>query len=279
MGNYRLKFLPIDWKLTFSNFSSSLVTWWPCKFAIFSLFIIYLILFWTRRKWWTDLWLNEGFATYVASLGVAHLHPEWKSFDEESVDNTLAIFKFDALRSSHPVSVEIGHPNQISQIFDAISYSKGSVIIRMMQMFLGEESFRRGVSAYLKKHEYANAKQDDLWSALTEIAHSLEALPKKFTVKEIMDTWTLQVGYPIVNVERNYDTHSAQLTQSRYLSTLEKTRDDLGFCWWIPLTYTDATKKNFNSSHVSFGCFSMTVTNFWGFSIVTPLLPLLNLLC
>ena len=77
-------------------------------------------------QWWTDLWLNEGFATYVASLGVEHLHPEWNSFEEESVDNTLDIFRFDALKSSHPVSVPIGHPDQISQIFDAISYNKGS---------------------------------------------------------------------------------------------------------------------------------------------------------
>jgi aminopeptidase N len=203
------------------------------------------------REWWTDLWLNEGFATYVASLGVAHLHPEWKSFDEESVDNTLAIFKFDALKSSHPVSVEIGHPNQISQIFDAISYSKGSVIIRMMQMFLGEESFQKGVSKYLKRHEYKNAKQDDLWAALTEVAHENQALPKKFTVKEIMDTWTLQVGYPIIRVERNYDTNSAELTQSRYLSNRDRTRDETDFCWWIPLTYTNSEEKNFNLSHVS----------------------------
>lgn len=203
-------------------------------------------------QWWTDLWLNEGFATYVASLGVAHLHPEWQSLDEESVDNTLDIFKFDSLKSSHPVSVEIGHPNQISQIFDAISYSKGSVIIRMMHKFLGEESFQSGVSNYLQKHKYANAKQDDLWAALTEAAHSRQVLPKEFTVKNIMDTWTLQVGYPIIQVDRNYDTHSAELSQMRYLSDRLKTRDETDFCWWIPLTYTDAEKKNFSSSHVSF---------------------------
>lgn len=74
-------------------------------------------------QWWTDLWLNEGFATYVASLGVAYLHPEWQSLDEESVDNTLSIFKFDSLKSSHPVSVEIGHPNQVSrQVYELWCY-------------------------------------------------------------------------------------------------------------------------------------------------------------
>lgn len=122
----------------------------------------------------------------------------------------------------------------------------------MMQMFLGEESFQKGVSAYLKKHKYGNAVQDDLWAALTEIAHNKQALPTKFTVKEIMDTWTLQVGYPIVRVDRNYDTNSAELSQTRYLSTRERTREEIDFCWWIPLTYTDAFKRNFNSSHVIF---------------------------
>lgn len=211
-----------------------------------------MIKFLLHRQWWTDLWLNEGFATYVASLGVAHLHPEWKSLNSESVDNTLDIFKFDALKASHPVSVEIGHPNQISQIFDAISYSKGSVIIRMMHKFLGEKSFQDGVSSYLKKHEYANAKQDDLWAALTEVAHKKLALPQELTVKEIMDTWTLQVGYPIIQVNRDYNTNSAELSQSRYLSDRYKTTDDTVGCWWIPLTYTDSEKNDFNTSHVSF---------------------------
>lgn len=196
------------------------------------------------------MWLNEGFATYVASLGVAYLHPEWESLNEESVDNTLEIFKFDSLKASHPVSVEIGHPNQISQIFDAISYSKGSVIIRMMHKFLGEESFQNGVSSYLKKHEYANAKQDDLWASLTEVAHEKQALPKKMTVKEIMDTWTLQVGFPIINIERKYDSNSAELSQMRYLADRIKSRDETAFCWWIPLSYTTAEKKDFNASEV-----------------------------
>lgn len=180
------------------------------------------------------------------------MHPEWKTLDEESVDNTLDIFKFDSLKSSHPVSVEIGHPNQISQIFDAISYSKGSVIIRMMHRFLGEETFRNGVTGYLEKHKYANAKQDDLWAALTEVAHKSLSLPENLFVKKIMDTWTLQVGFPIINVRRNYDTHSAELSQMRYLADRYKTRDETDACWWIPLTYTNSEQKNFNMTHVSF---------------------------
>lgn len=242
------KLLLMNWRISGSETLSQ------CKFLQVHLVNpthVYHHSYHDLRQWWTDLWLNEGFATYVASLGVAHLHPEWHSLDEESVDNTLDIFKFDALKSSHPVSVEIGHPNQISQIFDAISYSKGSVIIRMMHKFLGEKSFQDGVSNYLKKHEYANAKQDDLWNALTEVAHSNQVLPNDISVKDIMDTWTLQVGYPIVHVRRNYDTNSAELSQMRYLSDRLKTRSDTDACWWIPLTYTDSENLDFNASHVS----------------------------
>lgn len=218
------------------------------------------------------MWLNEGFATYIASLGVDHLHPEWNSLEEESVDNTLDIFKFDALKSSHgkiirifprfvlsvnihflrlAVSVEIGHPNQISQIFDAISYEKGSTILRMMHLFLGESAFRDGVSNYLVKHKYKNAVQDDLWASLTDQAHHHSSIPDDFSVKEVMDSWTLQVGYPIISVERNYDTNSATLTQVRYLSDRYRVRSDLDHCWWVPLTYTDAEEVDYNVTHVS----------------------------
>ncbi|XP_058833105.1 aminopeptidase N [Topomyia yanbarensis] len=196
-------------------------------------------------KWWTDLWLNEGFATYVASLGVEYLHPEWHSLEEESVDNTLGIFKFDALISSHPVSVEIGHPNQISQIFDAISYEKGSTVIRMMHLFLGEETFRNGVRRYLKRHKYANAEQNDLWAALTEEARENGVLPKEVDVKTVMESWTLQTGYPVIEVTRDYETGTADITQVRFLSDREQQQNFTDYCWWIPLTYVSSENPDF----------------------------------
>lgn len=199
-------------------------------------------------KWWTDLWLNEGFATYVASLGVEYLHPEWHSLEEESVDNTLGIFKFDALTSSHPVSVEIGHPNQISQIFDAISYEKGSTVIRMMHLFLGEETFRNGVRRYLKLHKYANAEQSDLWAALTEEARINKALPEDVDVKTVMESWTLQTGYPVITVTRNYESSTAEITQVRFLSDREQQANATDYCWWVPLTYVTSENPNFEDT-------------------------------
>lgn len=164
-------------------------------------------------KWWTDLWLNEGFATYMAGLGVHHLFPQWNSLQEEAADNMLAVYNFDALKNSHPVSVTVGNPSEIEEIFDTISYKKGSTIIRMMGLFLGESTLQKGVSNYLKKHKYNNAEQDDLWQALTEQAHSDGVLAKDLTVKTIMDTWTVQTGYPVLTVNRNYDDRSAEISQ------------------------------------------------------------------
>jgi len=202
-------------------------------------------------KWWDDLWLNEGFATYVASLGVQNLHPEWNSFQEESLENTVSVFEFDALKSSHPVSVQIGNPNQISAIFDRISYDKGSTIIRMMHLFLGHEVFFNGVSNYLNKYRYKNAEQDNLWEALTEEAHKNEVLEDHITVKQIMDTWTLQTGFPIVNVTRNYKNNSAEVTQHRFLKNPaqpKKLTDNENPCWWVPLSYTTEEELDFNTT-------------------------------
>ncbi|XP_030752545.1 aminopeptidase N-like [Sitophilus oryzae] len=197
-------------------------------------------------KWWTDLWLNEGFATYMASLAVDHLFPKWNSLDAEGATNILSVFSFDALRSSHPVSVPIGNPKQIDEIFDTISYKKGSSLIRMMSLFLGEETLRSGVSKYLRDHRYHNAEQDDLWQALTESAHEKGTLPKELTVKTIMDTWTVQTGYPVITVHRDYENETAEITQERFLKDTIKVKDDTKPCWWVPLSYSSQSHPEFN---------------------------------
>lgn len=199
-------------------------------------------------KWWTDLWLNEGFATYVASLGVHHIHPEWNSYNEESIDNNVRIFKFDALKSSHPVSVEISDPNKIAQVFDTISYSKGSAIIRMMHLFLGDKTFRAGVNSYLKKYKYHNAEQDDLWECLTGFAHEHKVLPKELDMANIMNTWTLQTGYPLVTVTRDYEKNLAVVNQQRYISDVSLNRDLLPECWFVPLSFTTKFEQDFNET-------------------------------
>jgi len=141
------------------------------------------------------------------------LYPEWNSLQLENVQNFLQVLDLDSLQSSHPVSVTVGHPDEIAQIFDTISYTKGSFLLHMMNMFLGEDAFKQGIRNYIDKHKFSNAEQDDLWSSLTEEAHREGSLAQNMSVKEIMDTWTLQTGYPVLKVVRDYSTDTVTLSQ------------------------------------------------------------------
>ncbi len=158
-------------------------------------------------KWWNDLWLNESFATFMATKAVNHFYPEWDMWDQFLEGTMNEALGLDALKSSHPIEVEVKDPGEIREIFDEISYDKGGSVLRMLEDFLGEESFRAGLKNYLTKHKYGNATTDDLWGAL--------AAASKKPVREMMDSWVRQVGYPIV--EASVADSKVSLTQSRFL--------------------------------------------------------------
>jgi aminopeptidase N len=101
-------------------------------------------------SWWSDLWLNEGFASYVEYLGVNAVEPTWKSMDQFVINELQNVFGLDALSSSHQISVQVDNPEEINEIFDRISYAKGATIIRMMDHFLTTDVFRQGLNKYLK---------------------------------------------------------------------------------------------------------------------------------
>ncbi|XP_064118220.1 aminopeptidase N-like isoform X2 [Macrobrachium nipponense] len=201
-------------------------------------------------KWWTDLWLNEGFATYMGDMAVDHIEPAWGIMDQFVVRRLQEVFALDALESSHPISVPVIDPIEIIEIFDSISYLKGASIIRMMSYFLTEETFRNGLKNYLTTLKYKNADQDDLWEFLTNAAHEEGTLPLDLTVKTIMDTWTLQKGFPLVTVVRN-GNNSAKITQEQFYldkQTLHEHRQR----WWIPATYTSQENLSFEDTRVKF---------------------------
>ncbi|KAK8402060.1 hypothetical protein O3P69_001270 [Scylla paramamosain] len=200
-------------------------------------------------RWWTDLWLNEGFASYVEYIGVNHVAPTWQVMEQFVLNELHIVFGLDSLESSHPISIPVGHPDEISQIFDRISYAKGASIIRMMNHFLTEAAFRHGLSTYLDAFKYDNAEQDDLWRHLTEAAHEAGTLPLNLTVKTIMDTWTLQMGYPVIKVERSADGTSATVSQERFLLVKDDNADDThDYKWWVPLTYTSQDQPDFSQT-------------------------------
>ncbi|XP_032687651.1 aminopeptidase N [Odontomachus brunneus] len=204
-------------------------------------------------SWWTDLWLNEGFASYVEYIGMNAVEPSWRVLEQFVVHDLQNVFALDALESSHPISIEVGNPDEISEIFDKISYGKGASIIRMMDHFLTTEVFKQGLTNYLNTKAYQSAEQNDLWYALTEQAHKDKVLDSSVTVKQIMDTWTLQTGFPTVTVTRNYNNNSMTLTQERFLlrnSSMTVTTHSEPL-WWIPITYTTEKQLNFNNTQPS----------------------------
>lgn len=157
-------------------------------------------------RWWSDLWLNEGFASWIEYLAVDHLFPEWKMWTQFIVDEQQQALKMDALEYTHPIEVPVYHPDEIRTIFDAISYSKGASVIHMLNDYLGAETFKRGLQYYLKQHSYRNTDTVDLWTALEEIAHK--------PVKKFMNSWTSQPGFPLISVKVNGST--VQAAQKRF---------------------------------------------------------------
>ncbi|KAI5056620.1 hypothetical protein GOP47_0028438 [Adiantum capillus-veneris] len=172
-------------------------------------------------EWWTHLWLNEGFATWVSFLAVDYLFPDWNIWTQ-FIDQTVTAFKLDGLVESHPIEVEVGHAREIDEIFDAISYNKGASIIRMLQTYLGAEVFQKGLMAYIKKYAYKNARTEDLWLSLSEASGE--------PVRELMDSWTKQKGYPVLVVKLKGS--SLEVEQSQYLSSGVSGSGE----WVVPVT-------------------------------------------
>jgi len=196
-------------------------------------------------SWWSDLWLNEGFASYVEYLGVEAVQPQIKLLEQFIVNDLQDVLSLDALESSHPISIPVKHPDEINEIFDRISYGKGASIIRMMDKFLTSESFKKGLTNYLRAFQFDSAEQDDLWTHLTEQAHRDGTLRSDLTVKEVMDTWTLQTGFPLITVIRDYDAGSAKISQERFLLNQTQSSESR---WWVPITYT-SPGQDFNKTY------------------------------
>jgi aminopeptidase N len=191
-------------------------------------------------RWWTDLWLNEGFASWVEYLAVDQLFPDWGMWTQFIADEQAVGLKLDALEHTHAVEVPIHHPDEIRTIFDAISYQKGSSVIHMLQNYLGAEVFRDGLRHYLKRHMYGNTDTVDLWAALGEISGK--------PVKEFMHAWTSLPGYPIVSMEAK--KNDLQLSQQRFYLNPAHSESKTSL-WPVPLlSSVKLAQETFQTSEV-----------------------------
>jgi puromycin-sensitive aminopeptidase len=180
-------------------------------------------------EWWTHLWLNEGFASYIEYLAVHELFPQWQIWDQFIVEDHNTALSLDALSNTHPVEVPIHHPGEISEIFDKISYSKGASIIRMLANYIGETAFRDGLRYYLKKHSYKNTETVHLWEAFEKVS--------KKPITKLMARFTLQPGFPVISVSQN--KQAITFSQERFILGTAKGKES----WLVPVTYTLSEKK------------------------------------
>ena len=161
-------------------------------------------------KWWDDLWLNEGFATWMQTKPLKDWKPEWRVELDEVYDNHTAM-GLDALQSTRTIRARAETPAEISELFDPIAYEKGAAVLRMIEAWVGEEPFRKGVNAYLERFSYSNATAEDFWNEIAKATGQ--------PVDKVMTTFVTQPGVPLVSVEVacSGSKGEVRLSQERYL--------------------------------------------------------------
>jgi len=181
----------------------------------------------TTMEWWTHLWLNEGFASWIEYLCVDYCCPDYDIWTQFCASDYVRALELDALKNSHPIEVPVGHPSEVDEIFDAISYCKGASVIRMLHQYLGDEAFKKGLNHYVNKFAYQNGQTEDLWMSLEHASGK--------PVGRVMTTWTSQMGFPVIDVssEQAGSKRILKIKQSKFSadgSTSDQSR------WIVPIT-------------------------------------------
>ncbi|XP_055968368.1 endoplasmic reticulum aminopeptidase 1 [Sorex fumeus] len=204
-------------------------------------------------EWWNDLWLNEGFAKFMEFVSVSVTHPELRVGDY-FFGKCFHAMEVDALNSSHPVSTPVENPSEIREMFDDVSYIKGACILNMLRDYLGADAFKSGIIHYLQKFSYKNTRNEDLWDSLASICptdgstqgmdgfcsigqHTSSAShwrQESLDVKSMMNTWTLQKGFPLISV--TVKGRQVHVRQEHYMKGQEGAAET-GYLWHVPLTY------------------------------------------
>ncbi|XP_056427954.1 aminopeptidase N-like isoform X2 [Hyla sarda] len=198
-------------------------------------------------RWWNDLWLNEGFASYVEYLGANYAEPTWNIKDLIVLNDIQRVMGVDALTSSHPLTTkeeDVNTPSEISAFFDSITYSKGAAVIRMLSSFLTEELFVEGLRAYFNEFAYGNTVYTDLWKHLQKAIDDKQ-FQLENRIEDIMNTWVLQMGFPVVTI----DTTRGLVEQKHFLLDPEATvtrPSDYNYTWIVPITYITRTSLQMN---------------------------------
>lgn len=181
-------------------------------------------------KWWDDLWLNEAFATWMATKACDVLRPDWHEWDRFSAERAHAL-ESDSLISTRPIHFDVSNPMQALEMFDEITYTKGASILRMLERYVGEDTFQRGIQDYIRAHQFNNATTEDLWAAIGASA--------KLDVSAMMKNWVLRPGYPLIDIHKA--ARGLDLVQYRFvLIPPPQDQTPTKTIWHAPLAFRHA---------------------------------------
>jgi puromycin-sensitive aminopeptidase len=174
-------------------------------------------------KWWNGIWLNEAFATLMEEKCADAFRPEWDLWTAFALARSTA-YDTDALMSTRPVEFPVVSPAEADGMFDVLTYEKGGSVLRMLELYLGEERFRDGIRSYVATHSYGNTETTDLWDAIEEATGE--------PVRRVMDSWIFQGGHPVIGADLRDDGKTLHLDQHRF--TYNPGRED-GATWGVPM--------------------------------------------
>jgi len=192
-------------------------------------------------QWWNDIWLNEGFATWMETKPVNAMHPEWNMAEEEVTSATEAM-RTDSLTNTRPIRQAASTSGEINELFDGIAYNKTAAVLRMIETYIGERDFQKGINAYIGAHQHANATAEDFWGAL---AHASGKPADK-----VMQSFVTQAGVPVISFGQCKE-NVREITQTRFRN--EKPEKPDTQVWTVPVCAADkctlltSAKANANS--------------------------------
>ena len=181
-------------------------------------------------QWWDDIWLNEGFATWITSKPIAAWRPDWK-VDLDDAGDTQGALGLDALRTTRPIRIHVETPDEINEVFDGIAYEKTAGVLRMVEGFVGAEPFRAAIGSYLKKYAYSNAAGEDFWSEMARVTGR--------PIDRIFKAYIEQAGVPVIAVQTRCTGTSTDMTlrQERFTVAPQAGAAPSTQLWTVPVCF------------------------------------------
>ncbi|XP_054281040.1 aminopeptidase N-like isoform X4 [Macrosteles quadrilineatus] len=199
-------------------------------------------------SWWNDYWFSWSLSEHLATLAVNHLYPGWNIASRYFVHQTLNIYKEEPGNSFHTVLMPIKNPESVLENYlqGGIFFHKGPVLIRMVSMIIGEDTFKKGLQAFVAKYQFSSATAKDLWESLFNNVQDPKLIKEGISLENVMENWLTKTSYPLVIATRDYATNKITVAQQLYV--IEENPSEHKDCWWIPLTYSTSQKPEFSNT-------------------------------